>query len=973
MKKLNLILFALILCNAVTATEYHVSKAGNDKNKGTLEAPFLSIQAAATIALPGDIITIHKGVYLERITPPRGGESDSKRIVYQAADGEKVEIKGSEIIDHWERLSGNVWKATLSNELFGDYNPYKDLIRGDWFVDNGRIHHTGEVYLNGKSLWEMELLEKVLHPEPVVDSWDPMGSTYTWFCESDPENTYIYANFQGTDPNQELVEINVRPTCFYPESTGINFITVRGFHMSQAATQWAPPTAEQIGLIGTNWSKGWIIENNVIRNSKCSGITLGKYGDEFDNTSANSAEGYIETVKRALTQGWSKEKIGSHRIRNNTISDCGQVGICGSLGGVYSIIENNNIYDIWTKRQFTGPETAGIKIHASIDMLIKSNRVVNTGRGIWLDWMAQGARVTANLCYHNDLQDLYAEVNHGPYLVDNNLFLSLCSVWDMSQGGAYVHNLMAGKLNMSPHSRVTPFQEPHSTEIAGYHELLAGDYRFINNLFVRGCKVNEDQLDPEHKTRLQYGFEDFGLSAFNGAALQVRAEGNAYLNGASTFENESNHLELAYNPEIQLEEMAEGIFISLNVDRKLIKMKNQMVSTELLGKALISGQGYVNPDDSPFTIDKDFLGNQRNKGNPRVGPFELSKSGSQRIQVSEVSIGIDESTVKKWSEPYRNWHYYPDHVIPAQPHIKGFEDVVKTDVATIFQLEGSEKWYMSFIGFDGNGYQSFIAESEDLVHWENMQLAMGYGPEGEFDYGGVVLGAYLYDDYHIKAPRRLKKKDGKYYSLYGAYPRQGGYELRPGYEGLASSEDGLLWQRAKEKPILSVFKEDCGEWEKDCIYQPWLVEHKGKYYNLYNAANGSVEQLGVAVSDNLYDWKRYDQNPVIPVGPQGSYNETFSSDIKVFWDRDHWVGFFFGVGKEGAHVMLAFSYDLLHWTIDPEPIYKSGGNPSGLDSQYAHKISLVWNPKNETYYMFYNAVGNEGRGIGLITSKPIDK
>ena len=34
--------------------------------------------------------------------------------------------------------------------------------------------------------------------------------------------------------------------------------------MSQAATQWAPPTAEQIGLIGTNWSKGWIIENNVI-------------------------------------------------------------------------------------------------------------------------------------------------------------------------------------------------------------------------------------------------------------------------------------------------------------------------------------------------------------------------------------------------------------------------------------------------------------------------------------------------------------------------------------------------------------------------------------------------------------------------------------------------------------------------------------------------------------------------------------
>ena len=59
------------------------------------------------------------------------------------------------------------------------------------------------------------------------------------------------------------------------------------------------------------------------------------------------------------------------------------------------------------------------------------------------------------------------------------------------------------------------------------------------------------------------------------------------------------------------------------------------------------------------------------------------------------------------------------------------------------------------------------------------------------------------------------------------------------------------------------------------------------------------------------------------------------------------------------------------WTVNPEPIYKSGGHPGGLDSQFAHKISLVWNPRNENYYLFYNAVGKDGRGIGLITSKPI--
>jgi predicted GH43/DUF377 family glycosyl hydrolase len=351
--------------------------------------------------------------------------------------------------------------------------------------------------------------------------------------------------------------------------------------------------------------------------------------------------------------------------------------------------------------------------------------------------------------------------------------------------------------------------------------------------------------------------------------------------------------------------------------------------------------------------------------------FVVLLPGLMPTAKAENPIVIDNEIVKKWSAPFRGWHYHPGHVIPANPEIEGFEDIKMTDVPTVFQRPGDKKWYMSFIGFDGKGYQSFIAESEDLLNWTNRRLAMGYGPKGGFDYGGVVLGAYLYESYDIKAPRILKMRNGAYWSLYGAYPRQGGYELRPGYEGAASSEDGLNWRRAKEEPILSIHQDDCGEWEKSCIYQPWLVEHGDRYYNFYNAANGSIEQTGLAFSKNLLEWKRHANNPVIPIGPKGSYNQKFSADPKVFRDGDHWVNFFFGVGKGGAHIMAAFSRDLIHWTVDPEPLYKAGGNPSGLDRKHAHKISLVWNPVNETYYMFYNAVGNKGRGIGLITSKPL--
>jgi len=331
---------------------------------------------------------------------------------------------------------------------------------------------------------------------------------------------------------------------------------------------------------------------------------------------------------------------------------------------------------------------------------------------------------------------------------------------------------------------------------------------------------------------------------------------------------------------------------------------------------------------------------------------------------------IDPDTVEQWSAKFLRWHYYPNHVIPARPSIPGFTGVYMTDMPTVFQIPGDDRWYMTFIGFDGRGYQSFVAVSDDLINWGEIELAMGFGPAGQFDYGGVVLGAYLYESYALSTPRLLKKYRGKYWSLYGAYPRQGGYELRPGYEGLACSDNGKTWYRAQNEPILSVHDPDCNAWEKDCIYQPWLVEHEGQFCNFYNAANGSIEQMGLATSTDLRNWRRYPGNPVLQ-NRQGGYDERFCSDGKVFWDEDHWVMLYFGVGRGGAHIMIAFSRDLIHWTARYEPLYKAGGHPNGLDSKYAHKVSLVHNPDNGIYYMFYNAVGEKGRGIGLISSESL--
>jgi len=164
-KRLSFILCTLIvLSGPVRAREYHVSVKGNDTKTGTAAAPFRTISRAAESARPGDVITVHEGVYRERIKPPRGGQSDQKRIVYRAAPGEKAIIKGSEVIKSWRKLQDDTWKVSLPNAFFGEFNPYSDVIRGDWFNARGRAHHTGAVYLNGHWLTEARALDDVLKP-----------------------------------------------------------------------------------------------------------------------------------------------------------------------------------------------------------------------------------------------------------------------------------------------------------------------------------------------------------------------------------------------------------------------------------------------------------------------------------------------------------------------------------------------------------------------------------------------------------------------------------------------------------------------------------------------------------------------------------------------------------------------------------------------------------------------------------------
>ena len=605
MKKLFLLsLLVFVFGAAIQAKELHVAKSGIDTNPGSGALPLHTIQRAAELANPGDLITVHGGTYRERINPLRGGTSERRRITYQAAPGEEVVIKGSEIIKDWIRLTKDAWKIVLPNSIFGTFNPYSDKIHGDWFNPKGREHHTGAVYLNGNWLTEAVKLEDVLKSKTQDGKW---------YAQVGTENTTIWARFNGVNPNENQVEINVRQTIFYPTKQGLNYITVRGFTMRQAATPWAPPTAEQIGLIGTNWSKNWVIENNIISHSKCSGIALGKHGDEYDNTSADSAEGYVKTIERALKKGWSKKNIGHHIVRNNTISYCGQTGIVGSMGAVFSTISGNVIHDINLNQLFTGAEMAAIKLHGAIDVEISGNHIYHSSLGLWLDWMAQGAHVTKNI-FNDNNRDLFLEVSHGPYLIDNNIFLSTGRFDIQSDGGAFVHNLIAGDIISRPdNNRLTPYHKAHATTLAGLQHTSNGDVRFYNNILVG--KAN--------------------LKSFDSATIPVQMEGNVFVKGALPSKHELMPLVIAdFDPQVMLVEKADEWELQLSLQKNWAAQKRQMITSKILGTAVVPQLPFENRDGSPILLNTDYKGNTRTS-NPFPGPFENAREGMQIFHLAK--------------------------------------------------------------------------------------------------------------------------------------------------------------------------------------------------------------------------------------------------------------------------------------------------------------------------------------------------
>ena len=668
-------------------TVYYVDINAPADGTGSKERPFRHIGDAAQLAVPGDEVLVMPGVYREYVNPANAGTEEAP-IIYRSQKKLGAVITGAEILTGWTRYEKDVWTAQVDNGVFGNYNPYTTFVYGDWYFAP-KVRHTGSVFLNDRMMYETVSLEECLAGEPDPYAWKAEESRYKWFSEQEGNRTVFYANFRGKNPNQEKVEITVRRNCFMPDKTGVNFITVSGFEITKAATTWAPPAAYQDGMIGPHWSKGWIIEDCEISNSRCCGISLGKYwdpeNDMYFTTRHVKSPTQMErdAVCRGQYHGWLKENIGHHIIRRCDIHHCEQTGIVGRMGAVFSLIEDCHIHDICNSQQLGGAETAGIKIHAAIDVTIRRNHIHHSIMGVWCDWQAQGARITQNLMHDNHRPeglkqapgamfntDVFIEVGHGPTLIDNNILLSKVSVVMPSEGLACVHNLILGTfslinsgvdsiVNGQREPRYTPYHIRHRTEVAGFMTILHGDDRIYNNLIVQHYPVTNPEKTPQHPDYEVAGTAPFdifptyeewianfkmdeeepdmgALAKWHFSHLPVWIDGNAYFNGATVCKHEHHYLKCEKEKAVvTLTEQDGEYYLETNLYSLLGDFRDGLISSDTLGCAFEPEQRFENPDGSDILFNEDYFGAHRGVSacpGP-VEPGEAGKNGMLRLPV----------------------------------------------------------------------------------------------------------------------------------------------------------------------------------------------------------------------------------------------------------------------------------------------------------------------------------------------------
>jgi hypothetical protein len=445
---------------------WHVAQRSpdaDDRNPGTSERPLRTIQAAANMVGPAQRVLVHAGVYRELVQPPRGGTGPEAMISYEAAEGETVILRGSDVVEpsRWKPSSllaaaensagvADVRMMELAPALFPGENPFslinaRGRPHGFWFP--AYILRRGLVFQDGRRLEQVHTAAELLRKpgtywvEGAAANYDPATTlpattTAATAAARPPATTRAADRYilhvrprSGTRIEGSLLEITTRPQAFAPAVEYLGYIRVKGFTIEQVGNRFPVP---QRGALSTSKGHHWLIEGNTLRQVNSIGIDA---GHQFGG-SRNSPPAAL---------------CGYNIVRGNTLSDCGICGIAAAEGlengrralrGAW--IEDNLIAGTGWHGCEALMENAAIKLHVAENCVVRRNVIVDTHQasGIWLDWQNVNSRVTQNVILDTGTvrAGIFVEATFATNAVDNNI------IWDchISRNPAYYPRLYGG-------------------------------------------------------------------------------------------------------------------------------------------------------------------------------------------------------------------------------------------------------------------------------------------------------------------------------------------------------------------------------------------------------------------------------------------------------------------------------------------------------------------------------------------------
>ena len=290
------------------------------------------------------------------------------------------------------------------------------------------------------------------------------------------------------------------------------------------------------------------------------------------------------------------------------------------------------------------------------------------------------------------------------------------------------------------------------------------------------------------------------------------------------------------------------------------------------------------------------------------------------------------------------------------------------------------EWYMLYVQFKNQGYETQLAQSNNLLQWKRRGTVLPFQPHGWDQWQDD--GAIALSDTRWGGSYQPEKFDGRYWMSYLG-GNQKGYEPPPLSIGMAWTRNpgaARTWHPIVGNPVLATTGPGVRPFEKETLYKSQVIRVSPRilgypFVMYYNASQKGphLERIGMAVSRNMTHWIRFGTGPVI------TNHRGISGDPQIVRMGKLWVMFYFGAFwtptdyhpphprafMNQAFGTFACSYDLVHWTKwSGRPILQ----PSvPWDQTYAHKPWMIYH--NGVVYQFYCAVGNEGRCIAVATSK----